>query len=479
MFEIQSAYILAAVDLIVPMLLIVMGEERWLLAWICFASGLNLFDTLVVINVPAARIAGVLLIPQTLINLSWISRSKTARAIIAQYLLLVVTGILFGLIFPWPDDGLARSFNQLPAGRTIIFLGRSLADISLTFFVAKQLIKSDVSKNILNYFLIGTSLAALAGIFEFATRVDIYQLITAVGYNNDGFRVRGLCMEPRALGFVTLYGLLFSIILFTRKRSRANFLLMVVNATGFLISGSTSAYVAFVFGAFALGLYLKRARTILIALTVVGLCVIGCIAFYEAGSVGHISQSIEERLSGKRFEEPQNLLESIAFRMEIFDGPPLLFFADNLIYLLTGTGPGLIPLPATPYMTSSDAYSWLKDTGINSPPTMGLLLELSNTGVLGLLLFFYICFSSLQSFSFLALHDSDKSEEWLEIRAAFVIGVAIYMVQNSSLSAIWPILLGMGVGANYLVQAGQYRFQSRSTALAPRSQVTGNCSRVS
>jgi hypothetical protein len=174
---------------------------------------------------------------------------------------------------------------------------------------------------------------------------------------------------------------------------------------------------------------------------------------------------METRLSGKRFDEPQNLLESIAFRMEIFDSSALFFLADNPIYLLSGTGPGLISIPATSYMPQSGAYSWIVDTGLNCQPTTGLLSEISNTGVIGLLFWFIICFYSFLAFNSLIRHYPDEKEKWMATRAAFVVGMAIFAIQTSPLSAITPVLMGLGVGADCLAQVDRSRHRQTSMQL--------------
>lgn len=450
--------ILAAITILVPVILIFLGQELWLLAWICFTAGLNILDVRILLNLPAARIAGLLLLPQTFLSLRWVVRSYVGKALIAQYTFLVLTGVFFGFLFPWEADCLIREFNQLPEGRTIIWLIRTLADVSLSVFIAQQVIKSKGSEQILKYFVIGTSIAALGGIFEFVSRVDLVEVITGLGYNNDGFRVRGLCFEPRDLGLLTLYGLLFSVLLYSYESTKSKLLAIILNLTGFLISGSTSAYVAFIFGALALGLYHNRACALLIKMSLVVICIIACLfVYFESQLLDFFICSIDERLSGRRFDEAQNFLELIVFKMEIFDGPAILFLWDNPIYLLTGTGPGLIGIPATPYMPKSAAYAWLEFTGINNPPTMGLLLNVANMGVIGLLLLIYLCWASLHALGCLALYHPDKTEEWLMTRGAFATGAAVYMVQVSGLSPIWPILIGIGLGADYLVQVDRYR----------------------
>jgi len=145
-------YILLAIAVFVPVFLIMTGRERWLLAWVCFTLGINLFDTKIIVNLPAARIVGLVLIPKALQSLPTVFRSLPGRALVMQYVYLVGLGILFGFRLLWPDDGLIRTFNQVAPGRTIIYLIRTAADISLTFFVARQVMKWKHPDKMLRYY---------------------------------------------------------------------------------------------------------------------------------------------------------------------------------------------------------------------------------------------------------------------------------------------------------------------------------------
>ena len=73
-----------------------------------------------------------------------------------------------------------RSFNQLPLGRTVIYLIRRTADISIAFFVAEQVIRTKRPDLVLKYVMIGTSIAAISGMAEILTGIDLYGAITGL-----------------------------------------------------------------------------------------------------------------------------------------------------------------------------------------------------------------------------------------------------------------------------------------------------------
>ena len=66
----------------------------------------------------------------------------------------------------------------------------------------------------------------------------------------------------------------------------------------------------------------------------------------------------------------RQLIESAAFRMDVLDGPALLFLVDNPLFLIIGTGPGLVPLPATAYLPQGAYGEWMRETGITSSPVV-------------------------------------------------------------------------------------------------------------
>ncbi|MFA5343053.1 MAG: hypothetical protein WC381_03720 [Kiritimatiellia bacterium] len=445
-------YILLAVAVFVPLFLIVKRWERGLLAWVCFTLGINLFDTTIILNLPAARIVGLMLIPQALQNLSPISRSLPGRTLIIQYVYLVLLGVVFGFILPWPGGGYDRAFNQLAHGRTVIYLIRTAADISLAFFVARQIIKWPRPDKVLRYILAGTSAAALAAILEFMTRIDWYGMITGLRALELEYRMRGFNYEPRGLGLMTAQGMLLAVLLFSRRRLWRSYGLIVINAVGLFLSGSTSALVAAVAGASAFLLLGRRARLFIVGIVMVGALILIPIINLRTDYIRTFQENLTYRLTTARFSEsPSNVFEELAFRMEIYDGPALLFLVSNPIYLVIGTGPGLIPLPATAYIPSSADNSWI-NAGLNCPPMMGGLLEISNGGIVGFMCWIIICLSSLRAFKKLTQIRPLEAKMWQTARGAFIVVAVVFFLQVSGLSAIWPVFIGMGIGAACLTQ---------------------------
>jgi hypothetical protein len=405
------------------------------------------------VNLPAARAAGILLIPMALGFLPKILYTRPGKVLIIYYFYLAYLGIIFGFIIPWPDGGLLRQFNQIAPGRAIIFLIRSAADLSLAIFVARQVVKLKSPDKVVRYILFGTSVAALWGVFEFLSRVDLYGLITGVRSLSIEYRMRGFCYEPRALGLITSQGMLLSLLLYSHKRSWKLLTLTGLHALAFFLAGSTSALVACFMGAAILVLFERKVRSSMFVLATLGVMVLTLLVMTKSQYLTTYVENVRVRLTVDRIERPaENAIENLAFRMDIFDGPALLFLYYNPLHLFVGTGPGLVGLPATAYLPPSRYFAWVSETGINTPPTSGFMLELSNTGIIGLAMWLIICVSIFRAFKYLSRQEAPEDLAWRIGGGAFAIALGVYFMQNSPLSAIWPVFIGIGLAAYYLAR---------------------------
>lgn len=440
------------IALLVPAFLIITRHDRQLLAWVCFTISVQLFNTTIITNLPAARLTGLLLLPRMIQLLPIVSRTLPGRALIIQYGYLIFLGILFGFIFPWPDFGVVRMFNQSAPGRASIYLVRTAADISLAFFVAQQLVKLKRPDIIIRYILVGTSVAALAGVLEYITHFDFYGAITGLRAYSTEFRMRGFNFEPRALGLIAVYGMLLSLVLYSRRHSWRLLALIGLHAVALFLASSTSAIIVFAVAATALFVFDRRYRTTTFILLVLLGLALGGLVVSQSQYLLRFEENARQRLTTDRIEDqPETLVENIALRIDVLDGPPLLFLVSNPWYLLFGTGPGLVSLPAQAYIPDYAYLERIREAGVNTPPTSGGLLEVSNAGIIGLMLWFIICLSSLKAFNYLAKRGKPEDGFWAIGRSAFIVAAACYLAQNT-VAAIWPVFLGSGIGAAYLVR---------------------------
>ncbi len=442
------------IAIIVPVLLLWLRKPRLLLGWICLTLFIQIFDTSIVTNLPASRVVGLIYIPVAITELRSYLRLQPVRALLLNLLYLALLGVAFGFIWPWPDLTYNRPFTLIAQGRTIIYLMRLVSDLSLAILLTSLLRQvPDAFLTVGRAVALGGTLNALVGLINFISDVDIFYLLTGIGETLilTG-RARGLALEPRAMGMCCDYGLL--VLLLLRRRLSVGWLfLLVINLVGVLITYSVSSLALLGCGLLTATVFLSNRTRILVALTSVVL-VATIIAFwvYLPDRFEQASQVIQKRV------DPQYKLEGIpagdrgeevAYRLDVFDASALLFLLDKPLYALIGTGPGLVSLPASAYIPQG-LYStiWTPEVGINSPPTSGFLLEICNSGVLGLWLWFAQCFSCLAALRFLTakLTNTTEKQEWEFAFALFLIGAVLYLVHTSH-TPVWSLVLSLGWAA--------------------------------
>jgi hypothetical protein len=112
----------------------------------------------------------------------------------------------------------------------------------------------------------------------------------------------------------------------------------------------------------------------------------------------------------------------------------------NPLYAITGTGPGLISLPASEHVPSG-VYKIVFPI-IDSPPAHGILLELANTGIVGVTTWIF------QVASIFFLGRRLRGRRGLPfppeaVTRIFLAAAALYSVQVSP-SPFWAVFLGLG-----------------------------------
>jgi len=433
-------------------------QEKLLLGWVGATMFVQIFDTAIITNLPPGRIVGLLYLPQALMQFREWLKLTPVRAWLINYGYLIILGVAFGFLWPWPDITMSRPFNLTAPGRTIVFLIRTLSDISLTIFVANEIRRSVSLLYIGRALALGSTMSALAGLIQFATKLDPYYLITGMGEQIlEIDRARGLAGEPRGLGLICAYGVMV-LLLGQRKLFNVWLPMLVVNIAGLLVTYSASSMFLFVAGVITAWLFFSNwVRGIVLgAIALTSAIVLGASIYlpaqFQAGvETVRLRMDPSYKLAGIA---PGTFGQEIAYRLDVFDSSVLLFLLDEPIYALIGTGPGLASLPAS-YHVPPGLYSliWTPEVGINSLPFHGLLLEVSNSGALGLacwLIQVIACWGALRIFTRQG-QEKKLREEWEFGYAIFLIGAVFYTVQVSS-SPIWSLFLGIGWAASKLVE---------------------------
>jgi hypothetical protein len=450
----QRQVILLAIAIGVPVALFALHRPRWVAGWVALTLSIHIFDTTTLTNLPAGRIVGLLYLPYTLLSLrSWL-RLGAAQAWLVSFVYMVLLGLLFGFILPWPDTTGNRPLTMQAPGRAIVYLTRLVADLSLTVFIAQELRKPGALLFLGKTFVVGATISAFVGVLNLVLPgFDVYYYITGLRFLNgvQFQRSRGLSFEPRGLGMMCVYALMI-IIIFPGRMSKHRIVALIITSLGILVSYSTSSFALLSAGIATIWLlYTNRARIKIINIIIM-LCLL--VAIGAIVTPTHFAVAIEtvtdhidpsNRLRGAQAE---NLVQEIAYRLDSFDGSALLFLADNPEFILLGTGPGMILLPASNYIPPGLFTLMYGEIGLNGLPTHGPLLELSNGGILGVALWVFQIIACLHAINVLRRRIPDNQrQEWRFGRMLFIIGVVFYTVQTSITSPIWGVVLAIGWAA--------------------------------
>lgn len=442
--------ILLSIALVVPIVLFKTGRQRLLLGWVCITLFVQIFDTSLITNLPAGRIVGLMYLPAAVLSLGRIIKIRPVKLWLLNYGYLIILGVIFGFLWPWTDSTMMRPYTLTAPGRAIIYSVRLLSDFSLAVFVANQFRQPGTLIIIVRSMVIGATLSSIVGILYLVTGFD---LAYAINGFEDQFltaeRAHGLSAEPRGLGLASAYTLMF-LLVGQKKLFRFWPLMIIINLIALLASSSTSA-LALVLAGIVIGwvFFSNRTRLAILASSAFAILIISISSiilpeqFEAASRIIGARVDPELKLSGI---PPGSFGQEIAYRLDVFDSSALLFLLDQPVYILTGAGPGMVSLPAS-YYVPPGLYSaiWTPETGINSPPFHGILLEISNSGILGLILWLaqaIICWNALR---WLARRKNLTSgdEDWEYALSVFVIGAVFYLIQVS-ISPVWSIILGIG-----------------------------------
>jgi hypothetical protein len=437
-------FVLLAIALGVPVVAFLMNRTRWILPWIGFTLFVQVFDTAILTNLPAGRIVGLFYLPVMVATFRrWIALAP-AKAWLLNFVYLAALGLVLGLAFPWPDTTGMRAFTLRAEGRTIIFMIRTISDLSLTVFVMNQLAKPGAFDTLRRSMIVGIVANAFAAIGWVLLHLDAYGLITGIrGYAvQEGGRARGLTYEPRGLGLACAFGLV--LILGKHLRRRRDWVLLALVGLALLLSISASGIAAAIVGLVAIAMF-GSTRTRL-ALIFGGLVLVmsGLFLFVAVPSLREqVELNLGWRLRGRGTVEAnraENAFEAVAYRLDIFDASAALFLIRNPLYVVIGTGPGLITLPASEHIPYGLYLAiW---TSIDTPPTHGLLLELANTGILGVATWLFqvvwVMAAGKRLYRRRGLPFPPRTA-----RTIFLGSAAVYAAQ-AGVSPYWAVFLGIG-----------------------------------
>jgi hypothetical protein len=460
--------LLVCIVFAIPLWLMAKQRDDLIVKWVCLTIAVNIFDPHLIVNAPAARVVGLLVLPSSIAALPAVRKITAGKALWVYLLYLGFMGVVFGFVFPWSSEGFDRLPTQLSQVRAVVYFFRKTADFSLAIFLARYLWKTRRPDRLIEWFVYGTSIAAVGGFVQRLTGLDPYAIITGADLLDLDDRMRGFNYEPRGLGLIVGQGLLFALLLYARNRSGKRLAIVLLHIVALFLAVSTSSIFVVAVGAAALLFFDPGSRKILATAKV--LILVPCAALLlfslQSGFVESWYSNVELRLSEKSGSAPGSGIEDFALRQDLFDSAAIMFFVAQPQRLLTGVGPGLSGLATTDYLPASDLFGWVlgQSEGLNTVPQVGLLREACDVGVVGLILGWIFVSASGRALLQLSESSAAGADQWQIGRAAFWAAVAMYLVQASPLSASFSVFLGIGLAASWVAASRQVPPAARGTA---------------
>lgn len=324
---------------------------------------------------------------------------KLLNPILNEYALLLLTGVYFVWLSPWNDPyEMFKPWNQQLAGRFTTAMFKLFFELAFLYGSYKYLERYKLSLKKISSLVVNMSVVlVLIALFDFlflnyTVRNILFHPVSSDNSRLFG-RLLGFCHEPKAFARSLIFPLV--ILVSTRQKIVSNnnlkFMLILV---AFLLTFSVSGYLTFTAGFITLLIVSKKTyksnfetRFVLVLL---GLILVSLSSLLTLDILAGVRYKLNYVLADGANSTIYNGEPLIFTRFEVFDRATLNFFYLNPIYLLIGTGPNLISIPASPFITSS-ARQVLGDYLVGGP-TMGFLTIMARSGLFGCILylrFFY------------------------------------------------------------------------------------------
>lgn len=323
---------------------------------------------------------------------------RTLRPLVWDYLLVIILGLLFGFIIAFNDPYEAfRTFAQRSEMRAVISSVRILLELSIIVLIVYWF-----SINKINIEMIIKTISIVLILNVGVALIDFFNGYIIKNTINPGARFilgrfTGFSGEPRAFGKYCSFGLIFLLFFKSIEHDKLRKTAIIVSIIGLSLSLSASSIVITIIGVGAYLLYERSFGYLIPVLLVFSLGYVYIQTNNKPNTMNKINMVLglnKKTYLSKRVthDEPE-----IFRRFEVFDRAALNFFYHNIGYLVFGTGPNLISIPASPYLDPIAKSIFKK--GINSTPHSYFVNILSNTGIVGMILnlsFFIMLFGKLQ-----------------------------------------------------------------------------------
>ncbi len=346
-------------------------------------------------SLPLHFIISLFYVPTILMNFSKIS-SRINLILLPLYfeiLYLIILAIIFGYIHPWEDSqDLLRSWSQKAEGRAVVQTFRLIIEFFLVFLVifwlkTNKINMSFVVKSIVFLIIFNFIIAFLDVNFNGAIKNFLF---SESRFITD--RYTALNGEPRAFGRICVLTFLTLISLknYFDNKKLLNFGLLI-SVIGLFLSLSASAILMFIVSVGLFFIFSGKYKLIITAIPVLIICysILNQNEFFRQNTLLKIEATVLEE--NEFADEKVNSYEPNFFsHFEIFDRAALNFLYFNKDYIITGTGPNLISIPSSKYLTETNSKEY--EDRIDSAPHSFIINLLARSGLIGLflwLLFFF------------------------------------------------------------------------------------------
>jgi hypothetical protein len=353
----------------------------------------NLLNASFGFKIPFHLFISLILFPYVLYNINAIpSKYKNlVNPILIEFVYLILLAIIFGFIIPWEYNEFDRTWTQRALGRSFIQILRMLSEFSLLFLILLWLNKNKITvKFLLNttsIIIITSVIFAIIDTLFFHGILKVALLSTA--RDDLGNRFVGLNAEPREFGQVCSFVSLLLVCFAKFHKNKLTRYGIILSFIGVLISFSASTYLLTIVWLFIYLLITKKYKKIAYVSVFIILSYFSLIQidFFKDNTLSKIEFVLNSDIESIDKEKVKTDEPDIFTKFEIFDRAALNFLHSEPLYLIIGTGPNLISIPASKYLNSA-ARSIYGDT-INSVPHSFLVNLISRSGVLGFCLWLY------------------------------------------------------------------------------------------
>jgi hypothetical protein len=308
-----------------------------------------------------------------------------------EFFYLVLLAIIFGYIEPWVSRwDYQRSWSQLAGGRAVIQVFRLISEFSLILIIVLWLQMKQVTIDfIIKVVAIIISCMVVFTLVDFSLGGALKEFLFPEGRLLSD-RFTGLNTEPRSFGRICSFVFLL-LFIFNKKNDKIIIVGLIFSIVGLIISLSASSYLMTFVWLFIYIVMTKRVKYLLwaVPIIVISLFYLNKNETYSDSTLKKIKYVIS--IDKDTDKEKVNADEPEIFSsFEIFDRAALNFLYAEPIYFILGTGPNMISIPSSPYLTAS-TYAIYENT-IDSVPHSFLINLISRSGFLGLIIWILFFF---------------------------------------------------------------------------------------